>query len=127
MESGIINFYSLSVAILACAFGVIFAPRMYIAAVSLFLLIWSISFCCYLSISLKFANCIFCKIYNLSDASQTIDIISILTFVIALLPHNYSISYFFETYIYRFITIGIIFLGICILLLSNYKKKKVGE
>ena len=39
MESGIINFYSLSVAILACAFGVIFAPRMYIAAVSLFLLI----------------------------------------------------------------------------------------
>lgn len=94
---------------------------------SLFLLIWSISFCCYLSISLKFANCIFCKIYNLSDASQTIDIISILTFVIALLPHNYSISYFFETYIYRFITIGIIFLGICILLLSNYKKKKVGE
>ncbi len=39
MDSGIINFYSLSVAILACAFGVIFAPRMYIAAVSLFLLI----------------------------------------------------------------------------------------
>ena len=49
-------------------------------------------------------------------------------FGITLLPKNYSISSsFFEIYIYRYISIAIIILGIVLLLLSNLKKKKVGD
>lgn len=53
MESNIIYFYSLFFAILTSAFGVIFAPRMYISVLSLFLLI-----CCssllYLGLNAKY-------------------------------------------------------------------------
>ena len=95
---------------------------------SLFLLIWTISFCCYLSISFKFSTYIFTKIFNLADSSQLIYIFCILTYAIALLPKNYAISSFFEIYIYRFLSIAIIVLGLSILILSNLKnKKKVGD
>lgn len=95
---------------------------------SLFLLIWTISFCCYLSISFKFSIYIFKKIFNLKDSSQLIHTFALLMFIIALLPKNYSICSFFEIYIYRYISIAIIILGIVLLLLSNLKKKKkVGD
>lgn len=95
---------------------------------SLFLLIWTISFCCYLSISLKFSTYIFTKLFNLSDSFQLIYIFSVLTYGIALLPKNYAVSSFFEIYIYRYISIAIIVLGIFILILSNFKNnKKVGD
>ncbi len=95
---------------------------------SVFLLIWIISFCCYLSISCKFATHIFTKMFNLSDMKPLLSIFTILIFGIALLPKNYAISNLFETDIYRYlrILIGYI-LGITILILANLKKKKVGE
>ena len=95
---------------------------------SLFLLIWTIAFCCYLSISFKFSTYIFKKIFNLKDSSQLIYTFALLMFILALLPKNYSICSFFEIYIYRYISIAIIILGIVLLLLSNLKKKKkVGD
>ena len=95
---------------------------------SLFLLIWTIAFCCYLSISFKFSTYIFKKIFNLKDSSQLIYTFALLMFMLALLPKNYSICSFFEIYIYRYISIAIIILGIVLLLLSNLKKKKkVGD
>ena len=90
---------------------------------SLFLLIWIISFCCYLSISCKFSTAIFTKIFNLKDSSQLINIFAILIFAIAILPKNYIMSSFFEYYIYRYFTIAIIIIGLVILFLSNLKKK----
>ena len=90
---------------------------------SLFLLIWTIAFCCYLSISCKFSTTIFTKIFNLKDSSQLINIFVILIFAIAILPKNYIISSFFEYYIYRYFTIAIIIIGLVILFLSNLKKK----
>ena len=66
--------------------------------------------------------------FNLSDSSQLIYIFCILTYEIALLPKNYAISSFFEIYIYRFLSIAIIVLGLVILILSNLKSyKKVGD
>ena len=66
--------------------------------------------------------------FNLSDSSQLIYIFCILTYGIALLPKNYAISSFFEIYIYRFLSIAIIVLGLAILILSNLKNyKKVGD
>ena len=90
---------------------------------SLFLLIWAISFCCYLSISCKFSTHILKKIFNLKDSNQLTYILLILTFVVALLPKNYSIINFFETNIYRYLSIAIMILGIFVLILSNLKKK----
>lgn len=92
---------------------------------ALFLLIWTISFCCYLSISFKFSTYIFAKLYTLSDTSQMISIFSIITFAIALFPSSYYISHFFETYIYRILSISIMILGLFILFLAYIKKRMV--
>ena len=95
---------------------------------SVFLLLWIISFCCYLSITCKFSAHIFTKMFNLSNIKLILNIFSILIFIIALLPKNYAMSNYFETNIYRYIIIAIGFiLGISILILANIKKKKVGE
>lgn len=90
---------------------------------SLFLLIWTISFCCYLSISCKFSTHIFKKMFKLKDSTQLTYLLLILTFVIVILPKNYSIINYFETNIYRYLSIAIILLGIFVLVLSNFKKK----
>lgn len=91
---------------------------------SLFLLIWIISFCCYLSITCKFATHIFKKMTNLSDMRPISIIFSLLMFCVALIPKNYAASNFFETHIYRYLRIAIGFmLGIIILLLANVKQK----
>lgn len=95
---------------------------------SVFLLIWIISFCCYLSISCKFATHIFSKMLNLTDMKPLLTIFTILILGIALLPKNYAISSAFETDYYRYLRIAIgYFLGILVLILANLKKKKVGE
>ena len=95
---------------------------------SIFLLIWIISFCCYLSIVCKFSAHIFNKMFNLSDIKPILNIFTILIFGISLIPKNYAVSNLFETNIYRYlrITVGFI-LGLSILTLANLKKKKVGD
>lgn len=95
---------------------------------SIFLLIWIISFCCFLSITCKFSAHIFSKMFNLSDMKPILNIFVILTFGLCLLPKNYAVSNFFETNVYRYLRIAVGFiLGITILILANLKKKKVGE
>lgn len=95
---------------------------------SIFLLIWIISFCCFLSITCKFSTHIFNKMFNLSDMKTMSNIFIILIFAIALLPKNYAISNLFETNIYRYLRIAVGFiLGMTILILANLKKRKVGE
>lgn len=95
---------------------------------SIFLLIWIISFCCYLSITCKFSTHIFAKMLNLSNMRPVLNIFAILIFAISLLPKNYASSIFFETGIYRYLRIAVGFiLGMTVLLLANLKKKKVGD
>lgn len=95
---------------------------------SVFLLIWIISFCCFLSITCKFSTHIFNKMFNLSDMKPILNIFIILIFAISLLPKNYAISNLFETNIYRYLRIAVGFvLGMTILILANLKKKKVGK
>lgn len=90
---------------------------------SLFLLIWTISFTCYLSIACKFSTYIFKKIFNLESSLEISYIFVILIFAITLLPKNYAISNLFETSIYRILSISLILLGLIILILSNLKNK----
>ncbi len=95
---------------------------------SVFLLIWIISFCCFLSITCKFSTNIFNKMFNLSDMKAMSNIFILLIFALSLLPQNYAIANFLETNIYRYLRIAVGFiLGITILILANIKKKKVGE
>ena len=66
--------------------------------------------------------------FNLSDIKPMLNIFTILIFGISLIPKNYAISNLFETNIYRYLGIAVGFvLGITILILTNLKKKKVGE
>ena len=95
---------------------------------SLFLLLWTLSFSCYLSIIVKFSTYIFQKITNIKDSKPIVFPISFIMIAISLIPKNYSISKFFETQIYPYIMIGLVFfLSFFILILAYLKKrKKVG-
>lgn len=91
---------------------------------SVFLLIWIISFCCYLSITCTFSAHIFNKMFNLSDMKPILNIFILLILGIALFPKNYAISNFLETNIYRYLRIAVGFiLGMTILILANLKKR----
>lgn len=92
---------------------------------SIFLLIWILAFACYLSITCKFAMSIFKKLTNLHTKKPLNPIFSLLVFAIALIPKNYAISQYFESKIYPYIIISIVYiLGIGILILANLSKKK---
>ncbi len=92
---------------------------------SAFLLIWIIAFACYISIVCKFAMSIFKKLTNIETKKPLIDIFGILILGIALLPKNYAFADKFETKIYPYMVLGIVFaLGISILVLASWLKKK---
>lgn len=92
---------------------------------SIFLLIWILAFACYLSIVSKFSMNIFKKLTNIKTKKPLIDIFGLLIFSIALFPKNFAISQNFESHIYPYLVIGIVFfLGLGILLLANLLKKK---
>lgn len=92
---------------------------------SVFLLIWILAFACYLSIVSKFAMNIFKKMTNIETKKPLVDIFGILILGISLIPKNYAISEKFETEIYPYLVLGIVFfLGLSILILANMLKKK---
>lgn len=96
---------------------------------SLFLLIWMIAFACYLSIVSKFAIHIFRKISNIKDIKPIVYPIGIVMLAVALLPRNYAISNFYESKVFPYLAILLIFVvSIGILLLAYFiKRKKVGD
>ena len=95
---------------------------------SIFLLIWILQMVCYLSIVAKISISIFKKITNISDEKPVIFVFGLLIFAISLLPNNYAISKFIENYIYHYMVIIIsIFLGISILLLAYFNKRRKKE
>ena len=89
-----------------------------------FVLLWLISIFCYLSVAIFIINRIFRKLTHLSDERMlTFSTVSIL-FGLCLLPFNIAISRFMENTIYRYLIIGLIFIGcFIILLLANLKFK----
>lgn len=92
---------------------------------SVFLLTWILVFACYVSIVIKFAMSIFKKLTNIETKKPLIDIFGILVLGISLIPKNYAISDKFETNIYPYLVLGIVFfLGISILLLATLMKKR---
>lgn len=92
---------------------------------SVFLLFWILTFACYVSFVSKFSTRIFQKLTNIENKKALIDIFAFLILGIALLPKNYATSEKFETEIYPYLVVGIVFvLSLCILILANLSKKK---
>jgi len=92
---------------------------------SIFLLFWILSFACYLSIITKFSMNIFKKITNIKTKKPLIDIFGLLIFAIALFPDTFAASQYFETKIYPYLVLSIVFaLGITILILANILSNK---
>ena len=92
---------------------------------SVFLLFWILAFACYLSISIKFCMRIFQKLTSIKNKKPLIDIFGLLVVGIALLPKNYAISSKFETEIYPYLVLGIVFiLSLSILIIANLVKRK---
>ena len=92
---------------------------------SIFLLIWIIVFCCYLSIVLNFSITVFKKLTNVQNPKSLISLFGLLFFAIALIPKNLAISEFFESKVYPYLVLGIVIvMGISILILANLKLKR---
>ena len=92
---------------------------------SIFLLIWILVFACYLSIVSKFSMNVFKKITNIETEKPLINIFGLLIFGIALIPKNLAISQYFESNIYPYLVLGIVFfLGFGILIFANLLKRK---
>lgn len=91
---------------------------------SIIMLIWIVAFLGYLSIACKFAVSIFQKLTKANDTKPLINIFGFLILGISLIPKNLAISTFIETVVYKYLSLGIIFvLGIGILIIANLKKK----
>lgn len=94
---------------------------------SWFLFIWTLSFACYLSIVTNFSLYIIKRILGIKNVKSIIFPYSFIMFALALFPKNYSISKFFETEIYPYFEIALIFfISFFVLIFAYFKKKKVG-
>ncbi len=92
---------------------------------SIFLLLWILQIMSFISINHGLSLYITKKIGNLKDVKPISYIFALITFCIAILPENYAISFFLESFIYDYliILVGFIFAPV-ILVISNLKYKK---
>jgi len=95
---------------------------------SIFLLIWILTFACYLSIVVNFSMLIFKKITNIKNVKVLAYPFSILMLAISLIPKTYADVKYYEGNIYQYIILGFAYV-FCILLLifANFKKLKEGK
>lgn len=95
---------------------------------SIFLLIWLISFACYLAIVSNLCVDIFGKITNIKNTKIVALPFALLLLGISLTPNNISVSNFLGSTVYKYcFFILIIFISISILVLANIKHKKVSR
>lgn len=92
---------------------------------ALFILIWVLTFFSYLSVILGYCLRITKKVTSAQKDAPIIYIISILIFIVTLIPQNIHQIKFAENVIYKYSTIFIIFLfSFTILLIGYFKKRK---
>lgn len=91
----------------------------------IFLLVWVISFACYLGITTRFCMLIYKKITNIKNTTIIGYLFPLLILATSLIPRNYAISKFFEDIIYKYWDISLVFIiSISILIFSNLKRKR---
>lgn len=92
---------------------------------SVFLLIWVMSFACYISILMMFSMFIIGKITNIKHINNAIYPFLLIILGISLFPKNASDSVFFENVIYKYLFfILVIGIGITVLILATLKQNK---
>ena len=92
---------------------------------SIFMMVWILAFISYLTIACKFSVSIFQKLTNIKNTKEIINIFGLLILAVSMFPKNLAESTFWETRIYSYVSVAVIFiLGITILVLANLKKKK---
>ena len=95
---------------------------------SVFLLIWMISFSCYLSIILSFVFLFFKKITDIKYNKPMIYPFGMLLLALSLLPKTFAESKFYETNIYPYVLIAVAyFIPGIIMFFAYIKKKKEGD
>ena len=95
---------------------------------SIFMLIWILEVCCYLSIINRFSINIFQKMTNIKNYKSLAYIFPILIFGASIIPKNYAVIRFLEAKVYTYMIFGVVFiLSFIVLVLANIKKKKVGD
>ncbi len=91
-----------------------------------FLLIWIISITSYLSIMMSFSINIFKKITEFKYIYIIIYGFAIVLLILSLLPQNTSQIYFLEYPVYKYYSLGIVFIaGFTILILANLKHRRL--
>lgn len=92
---------------------------------SIFMLIWILEICCYLSIVNRFAINTFKKITNIQSSKILAFIFPIIIFATSLIPKNYAISRFIKDSVYKYLVLIVVFIiSLSILILANIKKKR---
>lgn len=95
---------------------------------SVFLFIWTIAFACYLSLISKFSIHILQKITLIKNVKAITYPYFFILLAVALIPKDYSAAKFYETNIYPYFVIGLVFiLSLFILIFAYLKRKKVGD
>ena len=95
---------------------------------AIFLLIWILEICCYLSIACHFSMFVFKKIAKIKYSKPLAFIFPLFIFGIALIPKTTADSRFIGDTVYKYIILAIVFLlSFAILIFANIKKKKEGE
>ncbi len=93
---------------------------------SIFLLIWIISFSCYLAIMMNFCISIFKKLTNIKNSKFIVMPLGLLLVSIGIIPNNIALSNYLGSVIYKYsFFILVLLISLPILILANLKNKKL--
>lgn len=91
---------------------------------ALYMFVWIFDFASYLSVIILFITQVSKQSFNIKKSSFYNCIIALLIFIVAILPTNTTEISFFETTIYKYSSIGLVFVLSFIILILGYLKKK---
>ncbi|MBR3325121.1 MAG: GerAB/ArcD/ProY family transporter [Clostridia bacterium] len=91
---------------------------------AIYMFVWIFDFLSYLSIIVLFITQISKQSFNLKKTPLYSYIVAFIIFIVAMLPNNTTELEFFETTIYKYSSIGIVFVVSFIVLVLGYLKKK---
>lgn len=90
---------------------------------ALFILIWIFTFLSYLSVIISYLTKINKKVWNAKHSSPIIYIIALMTLIVTLIPTNSAQIRFIEDYIYKYLSLFLVFIYSFLILLIGYLKK----
>ncbi len=90
---------------------------------ALFILVWIFAFLSYLSVIISYLTKINKKVWNVKHSSPIIYIIALMILIVTLIPTNSTQIRFIEDYIYKYLSLFLVFVYSFLILLIGYFKK----